>query len=86
MNVRVAVAGRQGAANGIAEAIGRRLRTRGLEATVAAPGEIAHSLTVEHAEVTDGVDDLWSRELVAPRIPGREAPGRLLHEQGDGRP
>ena len=40
MNVLVIAAGRQGATYGIAEAIGRTLRMRGLETTVAAPDEI----------------------------------------------
>ncbi len=41
MNVLVIAASRQGATRGIAEAIGRALRARGLDATVAAPDEIA---------------------------------------------
>lgn len=40
MNVLVTAASKQGATYGIAEAIGRTLRERGLEATVAAPDEI----------------------------------------------
>lgn len=40
MNVLVTAASQQGATRGIAEAIARRLRTRGLGATVAAPEEI----------------------------------------------
>ena len=41
MNVLVTAASQQGATSGIAEAIGRTLRGRGLDATVAAPDEIA---------------------------------------------
>jgi menaquinone-dependent protoporphyrinogen IX oxidase len=37
MNVLVTAASRQGATHGIAEAIGRALRARGLDTTVAAP-------------------------------------------------
>jgi menaquinone-dependent protoporphyrinogen oxidase len=40
MNVLVTAASQQGATHGIAEAIGRTLRARGLEATVAAPADI----------------------------------------------
>lgn len=40
MNVLVTAASRQGATQGIAEAIGRTLRTRGLDATVARPEEL----------------------------------------------
>jgi menaquinone-dependent protoporphyrinogen oxidase len=40
MNILVTAASQQGATEGIAEAIGRELRARGLEATIAAPDEI----------------------------------------------
>jgi menaquinone-dependent protoporphyrinogen oxidase len=40
MNVLVTGASQQGATRGIAEAIGRTLRARGLETTVAAPDEV----------------------------------------------
>jgi len=40
MNVLVTAASQQGATRGIAEAIGRELRLRGLDVTVAAPEEI----------------------------------------------
>ena len=40
MNVLVTAASRQGSTRGIAEAIARRLRTRGLETTVGAPEDI----------------------------------------------
>lgn len=40
MRVLVTAASQQGATHGIAEAIGRRLRLRGLDATVAGPDEI----------------------------------------------
>lgn len=40
MNILVTAAGQQGATQGIAEAIGRTLRGRGLDTTVASPDEI----------------------------------------------
>ena len=40
MNILVTAASQQGATQGIAEAIGRTLRGRGLDTTVASPDEI----------------------------------------------
>ncbi len=60
MNVLVTAASRQGATFGIAAAIGRELKARGLEVTVGAPGEVAdvdgsHAIEAWADEIADSL-------------------------------